>query len=148
MRVEHVMSKDVIAVDKNTPLNEIALIMKENDIGFLPIYENKKIVGIITDRDIVTRILANNDNYLKDYYNKDILSIDYDEDISKALSLMNEHKVKRLLVTKGKKVIGVLSLSDIFSYVKEDDLLKAIKSIWSIYRNTDKYITKIEKFEL
>lgn len=148
MKIEHIMSRDIIAVEKNTSLNEIASIMKERDIGFLPIYENKKIIGIITDRDIVTRILANNDNELKDYYTKDILSISYDEEITKALELMVEHKVKRLLVTNGKKVVGVLSLSDIYSHVKEEKILKAIETIWTIYRNTDKYRTKIEEFEL
>ena len=62
MKVKNFMTSDLIVYDINSSLNELANIMKKYDIGFVPIANKNKIVGVLTDRDIVTRILANNDN--------------------------------------------------------------------------------------
>ena len=60
MKVKNLMCSSLIVFDINSSLNELANTMKKYDIGFVPIANKNKIVGVLTDRDIVTRILANN----------------------------------------------------------------------------------------
>lgn len=142
------MSKDLVVLDINSTITEIAKIMKEKDIGFIPINEDNKIIGIITDRDIVVKILANEDNKIKDYINRNVIKINVNESIESAIELMGNNKVKRLLVEDNNKLVGVLSLSDILNNMNSDLVYNNIKKIFEIYRNTDEYITKINEFEL
>lgn len=148
MKIKEIMNKGIIAFEKNTPLETIAQTMKEQDIGMVLIKENKKIIGILTDRDIVTKILANNDKQIKEYFTKEIINIDQDEDVDKALDKMMKHKIKRLVVTDQKKVVGIVSLSDLIISKDDEAIGKAYKTIWQIHRNTDKYLSKIDEFEL
>lgn len=142
------MSKDLIVLDINSTINEVACKMKEADIGFIPISEDNIIVGVITDRDIVTKIIANNDNKVKGYINKDLIKISKNSSIENAVKLMGEKKIKRLLVEDNEKLVGIISLSDILNNLNSEVVFENIKKIFEIYRNTDKYITDINEFEL
>lgn len=142
------MSRDLKVADINSDVFEIARKMKEFDIGFIPISENNKIVGVLTDRDIVTKILANNDTEIKSYINKHLIKINLNSDIEDTVKLMGEKKIKRLLVENNNKLVGIISLSDILNSIDDDILIENIKKIYEIYRNTDEYITKINEFEL
>ena len=148
MKIEHIMSKNIIVVEVDTKIEEIAKIMKEKDIGFLPISKSNKIIGVLTDRDIVTKILANKDTKIEGYLTSNLISININESIENALKLMGNKKVKRILVEKDNKLVGILSISDIIHNVDEHLLIENIKKIWEIYRNTDEYPTKINDFEL
>lgn len=142
------MSKDLIVLDINSSIYDIANTMKEKDIGFIPISKNKKIVGVITDRDIVVKVLANKDIRIKDYISRNLIKVNVNESIEKAIELMGINKVKRLLVEDNNKLVGVISLSDIVNNCNSDIVYKNIKRIFTIYRNTDEYITKIDEFKL
>lgn len=148
MKVEHIMSKDLIVLDVNTSVFDIAKVMKEKDVGFIPIADNKKIIGVITDRDIVVKILANNDDTLKGYINKNLIKINSEASLEKAVDMMGKHKVKRLLVEKDRRLVGVISLSDILNNLDETLVYENIKKIFGIYRNTDEYLTEIDEFKL
>ena len=145
--IEKIMSKNLIILNDSN-LEDIAKAMKRYDVGMLIINENNKIKGIITDRDIVTKILANKDNKIKEYLTTNLVSIDINSDINEAIDLMKKHKIKRLLVKKNNKLVGVLSLSDLLNTVDNNILIETYKTIFSINRNTDKYLTDIDEFEL
>lgn len=145
--IEKIMSKNLIVLNDSN-LEDIAKAMKRYDVGMLIINENNKIKGIITDRDIVTKILANKDNKIKEYPTTNLVSIDINSDINEAIDLMKKHKIKRLLVKKNNKLVGVLSLSDLLNTVDNNILIETYKTIFSINRNTDKYLTDIDEFEL
>lgn len=136
MKIKEIIKNDFIIGNVNDKVSKIAKIMKENNIGFVPIEENKSIVGIVTDRDICINAISNKDieNKIKNYMKTSIIYIDEEKDIKDALYLMGKEKVKRLLVTRNDEVIGVLSLSDLL-HVKEDELI--LKTIQSIF-HTDK----------
>ena len=144
---EKIMSKSLIVLNDSN-LEDIAKAMKRYDVGMVIINENNKIKGIITDRDIVTKILANKDNKIKEYLTTNLVSIDINSDINEAIDLMKKHKIKRLLVKKDNKLVGVLSLSDLLNIVDNSILIETYKTIFSINRNTDKYLTDIDEFEL
>ena len=141
------MNKNLIILNDSN-LEDIAKAMKRYDVGMVIINENNKIKGIITDRDIVTKILANKDNKIKEYLTTNLVSIDINSDINEAIDLMKKHKIKRLLVKKNNKLVGVLSLSDLLNTVDNNILIETYKTIFSINRNTDKYLTDIDEFEL
>lgn len=145
--IEKIMSKNLIVLNDSN-LEDIAKAMKRYDVGMVIINENNKIKGIITDRDIVTKILANKDNKIKEYLTTNLVSIDINSDINEAIALMKKHKIKRLLVKKDNKLVGVLSLSDLLNTVDNNILIETYKTIFSINRNTDKYLTDIDEFEL
>lgn len=145
--IEKIMSKNLIVLNDSN-LEDIAKAMKRYDVGMVIINENNKIKGIITDRDIVTKILANKDNKIKEYLTINLVSIDINSDINEAIALMKKHKIKRLLVKKNNKLVGVLSLSDLLNTVDNNILIETYKTIFSINRNTDKYLTDIDEFEL
>lgn len=145
--IEKIMSKNLIVLNDSS-LEDIAKAMKRYDVGMVIIKENNKIKGIITDRDIVTKILANKDNKIKEYLTTNLVSIDINSDMNEAIDLMKKHKIKRLLVKKDNKLVGVLSLSDLLNTVDNSILIETYKTIFSINRNTDKYLTDIDEFEL
>ncbi len=146
--IEKIMSKNLIILDSKSSLENIAKTMKKYDVGMIIISDKNKIKGLITDRDIVTKILANKDNKIKEYLNTNIVSININSDLKEAIDLMKKHKIKRLLVKKDNKLVGVLSLSDLLNTVDKNILIEAYKTIFSINRNTDKYLTDINEFEL
>lgn len=146
MKVKDLMCSKLIVIDINSSLSEIANVMKKYDIGFVPISCKNKIVGILTDRDIVTRIIANNDNKINGYLTDDLITINSNDNIDKALDSMTKHKIKRLLVVDNNKLVGILSLSDILN--ADINITKNIKEIFAINKNDDTYVTKINEFEL
>lgn len=148
MLVKDCMCKDIIVVDIDTDIYEISKIMKEYDIGFVPVNKDNKIVGVLTDRDIITRIVANKDDKITGYLTDNLISIDENSEFVKALDLMSKRKTKRLLVTKDNKLTGILSLSDLLKSGHDKEIIDCINSIYIINRNYDKSITKIDEFEL
>lgn len=143
--MKNVISKNVIVVDVNNSIYEVANIMKQYDIGFVPVSKDNKIIGVLTDRDIVVKILANKDDKIESYLSSPI-SIDIDKNLEDALELMRKHKIKRLLVKENEKLVGIISLSDILN--TNANTIETIKEIFEIDRNTDEYNTKINEFYL
>ena len=148
MKIKDKMTKTIITANINENINDISKLMKEYDIGFIPIEDNNKIIGIITDRDIVINNVYNNDNNIKDYISANIISIDENEDLEKALDQMKQHKIKRLLVTNDNKVTGIISLSDLLNEIDSNTLLEALKEIYQIDKNEHDYKPEIDNFYL
>ena len=151
MKIEEIMNKNIVVSDKNEKVWEVAKKMKEYNIGFLPIVDNSKIIGVVTDRDIVINSISNQNDKnetIENYMNKNIVSINSDSDINNALNLMTQNKIKRLIVTDDKKVVGVLSLADILTTNLNNEILNSIKSIWSIKDNNKNKDAEIDDFYL
>lgn len=147
MLIKNIMSKKIITNSYKDDIYEIAGKMKKYDIGFIPITKDNKIVGIITDRDIVINTLANKNNE-PIIYTKTILSIDMDKSIEEALKFMKEKKVKRLIVTDKNLVVGIISLSDLIKHSNEKVLIETLKVIYEIDRNEHDYKAEIDEFYL
>lgn len=144
------MSRNLIIMNDNTSISEVARIMKEKDIGFIPISNDNKIIGVITDRDIVVNAISNKcnlDTPVKEYTTKNVISVNIDDNVSKILNVMRKNKVKRVLVNDEHKLVGIVSFSDILNN-NEFDILNTMKEIWSIKRNNDHYETEIDEFYL
>lgn len=152
MKVKDIMSKNLIICSHDINVVNISNIMKKYNIGFIPIEKNKKIIGIVTDRDIVINMITNKIDYknkIESYINDKVINIDENENITNCLNIMKENKVKRLIVTGNKKIVGVISISDIINnYDDSNEIFETIKSIWSIEKSDDIYKTEIDEFYL
>ncbi len=144
------MSNKIIFSLSNNSIKNVADLMKNNNIGFIPIKEKNKYIGVITDRDICLSIptLKDINDSVKSYITNNIIYIDIDSSIEEALSKMGKYKVKRLLVKEKENIVGILSLSDILNYANKDDLINTYKTIFYIHDNTGSRISEIDEFYL
>ena len=146
MKIKDIMTKKIISCDISSNVNDIAQIMHEHDIGFVPITKHGKIVGVITDRDIVVKIIANNDKKIEGYISSKLITVDINCDINEALKVMSKNKIKRLLVSKEEDIVGIVSLSDI---IKNDiDVCETIKQIWNLNKHKKEGNVSVEDYKL
>ena len=118
MKVKDVMHRGVEWVGPETSIKQLAQMMRDDDIGSIPIGENDRLVGMVTDRDIVCRGLAGGGDYNKlragDIMSKPIVYCRADEDIQDALRIMERNKVRRLpVIDENERLCGMLSIGDI-----------------------------------
>ena len=134
MKIKDVMHKGVTCVEPRTPVTEIAKRMRDDDIGAIPVRADGQLVGMITDRDITCRAVADGGNLGKltasDVMTKDIASCSPDDDIVVAIKAMEGKKIRRLPVTDGhKELVGMLGLGDISHKVPKElsgEVLRAV----------------------
>jgi CBS domain-containing protein len=129
------MHKGVDWVDPDTPVTDLAKLMRQHDIGAIPIGENDRLIGMVTDRDIVCKGLAE-DSFdarratARDVMTRGIHCCREDDDLAKAVRHMEELKVRRLpVINKSKRMIGILSLGDISRSAPSDLLSEILKSV-------------------
>src|SRR3981081_612377 len=121
MKVKDVMHKGVDWVSPNTPVTELARLMREHDIGCIPIGENDQLVGMVTDRDIVCKGLARNGfdpsrAMARDVMTSGIHCCREDDDLAKAVQHMETLKIRRLpVIGRNKRMVGMLALGDVSS---------------------------------
>jgi len=133
MRVSEIMTTNVECISPDAGMTEIANTMKTLDVGFLAICENDRLIGTITDRDIVIRGIASGKN-LDTLKARGIMSDDVfwcyeDDEIKDVAGKMREKNVRRMvLLTRDKRLAGVVSIGDI-SKVEEKESGKTLKDI-------------------
>jgi CBS domain-containing protein len=117
MLVSEVMTSDVRLASPEQSIRDAASLMAECDCGVLPVGDGDRLVGMITDRDIVVRAIAagkSADTKVRDVMSKEVLYCFEDAEIEEVASNMADIKVRRLPVLNGKKrLVGILSLADI-----------------------------------
>ncbi|MEZ5065933.1 MAG: CBS domain-containing protein [bacterium] len=117
MNVKDIMSGGVVTCEADSTLDHVATCMKEHDVGLMPIVHEEKVVGVITDRDLVTRALADGggpDKLVRDVATPRIWSIRDRTDIADLAQVMKDKRVRRLIVTDQEdRPIGVVTLGDL-----------------------------------
>jgi CBS domain-containing protein len=118
MDVREIMTPAVDLVSPDMPLIDAAKLMRDDDIGFLPIGENDRLVGTVTDRDIAVRGVAagvnNAEAKLRDVMSPELVYCFENQDAGEAAALMADHQVRRLpVLNRDKRLVGVLSIGDI-----------------------------------
>jgi CBS domain-containing protein len=118
MKVREIMTSNVECLGPQASLIEVAQEMKSLDVGFMPICENDRLVGTVTDRDIVIRAVADgldaNTCRARDIMSRDIVYAFEDDDVKTVAEKMREKDVRRILILdKAKRLVGVVSIGDI-----------------------------------
>ena len=134
MKVKSAMHHGVEWCAPDTPITEIAKIMKMEDIGAVPIGENDRLVGMVTDRDIACKAVAVGVDLAKttarDVMTKQIFYCTEDEDMGKAVQRMEDNKIRRLpVINKAKRMVGMLSLGDLSHMAPEKFSTEALKAV-------------------
>jgi CBS domain-containing protein len=135
MKVKEVMHKGVDWVSPDTPVSELAKLMRDHDVGAIPIGENDHLVGMVTDRDIVCKGLAKDEfdqrrATARDVMTEQIHCCREDDDLAKATRHMEQLKVRRLpVINKSKRMTGMLSLGDISHSAPADLVSDCVKGI-------------------
>ncbi len=115
-KVSDIMSFDAIVMEADESIREAAILMKNNDIGFLPIISKGSIVGVVTDRDLVIRGYAEgkkDTTKISEIMTSGCIAVEHNASIEKAAKLMAENKIRRLCVVEGEKLVGVCAIGDI-----------------------------------
>ena len=117
-KIRDVMTQDPRTIEPSTPLVEAARLMRDEDVGPLPIVEEGRLVGMLTDRDIVVRAIADGrdpqSTTAGDVASQQLVTIDPEQDLSEALRLMAQHQVRRLPVTEEDgRVVGIVAQADV-----------------------------------
>ena len=137
MRVQEIMTSDPACCTPTTSLQEVAQMMVECDCGAIPVVENeqsKRPVGIITDRDIVTRLVAKGEDCLNRQVNAAMssttVSVRQNADLSEAEDLMKRHQIRRLLVVDdSERCVGIIAQADIARHASEEETGELLEEI-------------------
>jgi len=126
-KIRDIMTKNVESCSLLDNVYEVALKMKELNVGAIPILDQDKIVGMITDRDIVIRGVAEKhpgSSKVEDIMSKQLITVTPDSTSKEAAKLMAEHQIRRLPVVEEGKLVGIVSLGDFAIRELTDDQAK------------------------
>lgn len=117
MKISSVMSRDVQVCAPDASLRDAAALMKKIDTGVLPVAEKDRLIGMITDRDIAIRGIADGkgpDATVSDAMSREVKYCFEDEDVAHVAKNMAEQQVRRLpVMNREKRLVGIVSLSDL-----------------------------------
>ena len=133
-KVSDVMSQRPRAVTPQTPLTEVAAVMENEDVGAVPLVDGDRLVGIVTDRDIVVRAVAKGKDPsgmpASEVCSSELFAVRPDDDLSEALKVMAQYQVRRLPVTaEDDRLVGVISQADVAREGKDKDTGQVVESI-------------------
>lgn len=117
MELRDIMTKNVESVNKNSPLKEAARLMKEHNVGSIPVCESDRIVGIVTDRDIVLKGVVDSDRLINitcgEIMSSNLITGTPEMDVHEAANIMADNQVRRLPIVENGKLIGIVALGDL-----------------------------------
>jgi len=144
LKVEDVMVQDVITIDENSTVKEAAEIMNKFEIGCLIAVRRGKAMGIITERDILKRVVTEakdaRKTKVKDVMSSPLVVAEPDMELEDAVKLMFQMKIKKLPVVDEKRLVGLVSLTDIARF--QPQMIRILKQL-SLKKRTPKRIKKV-----
>ena len=116
-RTRDIMTTDVVALSADASLQSAGTAMRDNDVGSVVVTQNAGVAGIVTDRDIVVRAVADGRDVtatsLSAVCTDKVVTVGPDEPVEVAVQLMREHAVRRVVVADGDRPVGVISMGDL-----------------------------------
>ncbi len=143
LRVEDVMIENVVTIEANTPVKKAVEIMNKHEIGCLIVTKGDKPIGILTERDMLKRVLAKSRNpettMVSEIMTVPVIEISPATSLEEAAKLMFDHNVKKLPVVSGGKLVGLVTLTDLARF--QPKIIRILKRI--INENTPKRMKKV-----
>ena|SRR5688572_5781791 len=119
MKLSEIMTRDVVVLQPDDSLQSAAKKMRDRNIGFLPVCDGEELIGVISDRDITIRALADGMD-VNIMLGRDLMTVPAiycfdDQDISEAAKIMEENQIRRLVVLsrEDRRLVGIVSLGDL-----------------------------------
>ena len=120
MLVKDAMNRRVIVIKPDATVREAARIMTKFRIGSLIVMEDENLIGIITELDIIWKVVANdlnpNTTLVRDVMSKEVVTVKPDQSLEDAAELMVRRKIKKLPVVEDHKLVGILTATDLISF--------------------------------
>jgi CBS domain-containing protein len=131
--IKEVMTRDVRACEPNATIADAAKLMAQEDVGPVPIVEDGRLVGIVTDRDIVVRVVAEgrdpNATTVKEIASTDLVTVSPSDDLDEVLNLLAERQVRRLPVVEGDRLVGIVAQADVARLGKDKKTGEVVEEI-------------------
>ncbi|NND75891.1 MAG: CBS domain-containing protein [Ilumatobacter sp.] len=132
MNIRDLMTRNPIICTADTKLTDVAKLMRDEDIGDVLVGDEQTLCGIVTDRDIVVRGLAERDDVTTavagDVCSDDVCTVDVDDDIGDVVQTMEQRALRRVPVTDDGSVVGIVSLGDLATALDEESALGKISA--------------------
>ena len=134
MKLKEIMTSEVEVIHPNDTLQTAASKMHDRDIGFLPVCDGDRLIGVLTDRDLITRALAEGMES-KAMLGRDLVTSPTiycfdDQSVDEAAKLMHDNQIRRLVIlSRDKRMVGVVSLGDLAMNIddkKSGDVLQSV----------------------
>jgi len=121
MELRKIMTPEVERIRKDTPIHEVAQKMKAIDVGMIPVYDDDRLIGMVTDRDIALRVVAERrdpaNTPAQDVMTPEVIYCFEDQPIEEAAQIMEKHQIRRLIVlNRDKRLVGIVSLGDLATH--------------------------------
>ncbi len=117
MKLKDIMTTDVAVARPGDSAQAVAAGMAELNVGSLPVCDGQRLLGMVTDRDIIARVVVEGRDpgsvTVGDIATRELVTIGPDQDFAEAARLMDEHRLDRILVVEGEKLVGIISEADI-----------------------------------
>ena len=131
--IRDLMTSNPATAEPSTTVVDAARIMASEDVGPVPIVEGGRLTGIVTDRDLVVRVLAEskdpNSTTVGEIASSDLTTVSPDTDLHEALDLMSASKVRRLPVVEGGQLVGIVAQADIARAADEERTGEVVQDI-------------------
>jgi len=132
MKIKDVMHQKILTVEPDMSIAETAKFMREHKIGCVVIEKESKFIGIITERDILIKVVAAGKNSEQvqaiDIMSTNLITMDEESTIQEAAALMADKHIRRLLITKEGKIAGIITIRETSKYIRYDSASSLLKS--------------------
>ncbi|HET9324979.1 MAG TPA: CBS domain-containing protein [Gaiellaceae bacterium] len=132
-KIRDAMTPTARAVSPQQSLVDAAKMMRDEDVGALPVVEDGRVVGMVTDRDIVVRAVAEGRDSAAvkagEVASREVVAVEPEQDLDEALNLMARHRVRRLPVVEQGRLVGVLAQADVAMQAKEKEAGEMLEEI-------------------
>lgn len=132
-KIKEIMSTDCVTVSLQDNVYEIAVKMKQHDIGFIPVVEGKKLLGVVTDRDLVVRGYAEKREgsaAVEQVMTKQPITVSPETTVDEAAKLMAQKQIRRLAVANNGELLGVVAIGDMaVRHIYEEEAGEALSEI-------------------
>jgi CBS domain-containing protein len=132
-QIRDVMTSNPTTCERSTTVVEAAKVMASEDVGPVPVVEGGRLVGLVTDRDLVIRVIAEgrdpNSTTLGEIASSDLVTVQPDTDLDEATRLMSQHQVRRLPVVEDGRLIGIVAQADVARTAEEEKVGAVVEDI-------------------
>ena len=132
--IRELMTENPKTVSSDATVAEAARVMREDDVGLVPVVDGDRLVGTVTDRDIAIRVVAEerdpNNTTVRETASTDLVTIDPEQDLGEALRLMAQHQVRRLpVVEEDGRLVGIVAQADVARHGDDSETGQVVERI-------------------
>ena len=132
-RVDQAMTRDPRSVEPGAVVAEVAQLMRTEDVGSVPVVQNGHLVGMVTDRDIAVRVVAEGKDVsattVGEIGSRQPVTVAPEQELDDALSLMAQHQLRRIPVVDGDRLVGIVAQADIAREVDERQTGQVVQQV-------------------